>query len=493
VRDPIDAGGVKPLWTWTILSFGALAAFWCQALWVPYWQDDYVFLHVARQARLAGEPWYEVYAPQIKEVFWRPLAIQTYCRFVETVLRADRTAAHLANVLLLVAASSAVGWFAAVLVRRRLPDVDPHRAFALATLLYGLHGSNFLPAVWVAAANSSFGVLFSASALACWVVGSTSGGVRGALALAAMLPCLLAALLSREGAVVTPVLGLLATAWLWPSVRPRPRSWAAGVSAIGLVAAWLLVRERYTIDPGPDSAYRLEIGTNVARNAASLVLFFFNLPREALRMGVVRGSVGVLAWGAACLAIQVAAFALLVRAVWGRFDRKDLLIGAAFFMVGCGPCLLLRWNCYEYYIALGLMAYAVLAVAAVPRPRLATAVLVLAFASSTLATLGNHSLEYPAVIGRAHWAEGQLARLAALRRTRPDLFEPHLCIASESDHRFQALGGTAGLAWRTGIPVEHIQFADPVHARGPVLVVPAEGNVYFRAPALGRSAAAAPR
>jgi hypothetical protein len=99
-----------------------------------------------------------------------------------------------------------------------------------------------------------------------------------------------------------------------------------------------------------------------------------------------------------------------------------------------------------------------------------------------LATLGNFALDSPAHIGRARWAERQLQALEALQQDQPGLFAAPLIVAVEDEHRF--LGFRAeGIAYRLGIPYGDIYVSGPDalgSVQRPVLVVPREGDVYFR-------------
>ena len=48
----------------TMLVLLVLAAvIWVPALWTPFWGDDYVFLHAARLANLASQPWSPLASP----------------------------------------------------------------------------------------------------------------------------------------------------------------------------------------------------------------------------------------------------------------------------------------------------------------------------------------------------------------------------------------------------------------------------------------------
>src|SRR5690606_27201296 len=135
---------------------------------------------------------------------------------------------------------------------------------ALAGALYGVLALHLLPLHWVAAANSPLLVLFSSLAMAAWLAAGQVAGARRTV-LAAATPVLLAlALLSKESAVLTPLLmALLALFAGRPPVRGQALAWAG---CLAVAAAWLVLRAQVTAGPAPEYAYAF--GANLVRNAA---------------------------------------------------------------------------------------------------------------------------------------------------------------------------------------------------------------------------------
>jgi hypothetical protein len=466
---------------WTSVATLLLLLFWCQALFVPYWQDDYYFLLDAQRARLVGESWLAPFFPVEKTNFWRPLGMESYWRFVEGVLGGHVVAAHTLNVGLLILAAAAVSWFVATFVRLHSPGVDARSAAVLTFFLYGLHASNFLPAAWAAAANSSIAVVFSALALREWLITTTSPRSRAGWAPSLTVTFLTLALLSRDGAIVLPALGLLLSLWLRSRYRPSRTAWLTGGACLVIAVAWLLLRDHFTLPA--HAAYVPQLGFNLFRNVAALLAFGFNVPFEALRFFFyVDPSPRFVAWGVACFAMQMGAIVILITATRERLGKKGLVTLAVFFVAGCAPYYLLSVNCYPYYISLGLIAYALLAGLADLGQRQLATVLLLVVLSSALSTLGNFALDSPSHIGRARWAERQLQILEDLARAKPALFTAPLVVEVQDEHRF--LGFRAeGISYRLGIPLEKIEVVYPVENKSDhrtVLVVPVEGDVSFR-------------
>ena len=465
------------------LSLGVasfLALFWFQVLDVPYWQDDYYYLLGAQQARLAGEPWFAPFFPATKVTFWRPLGLEVYWRFVEGVLDGNSRSAHVVNILLLIAAAAAVGWFVSLLTKLLAPENDSPTAGLFAALLYGVHASHFLPVAWTAAANDSFAIFFSALTLGFWLKITTMPGRRALPAVLAVALFFSLALLSRDIAIVLPALGLLLSVWLMPRYRPTAAAWGTGALCVLIAVGWLLLRDHFSLPSDP--AYDLQFGFNVLRNTVALLLFAFNLPFEVLRFFFfVKPSAGIALWGLLSLVVQMAAFGLLLHAARAQLNRKGLILLALFFITGCGPAFLLSVNCYPYYTTLGLFSYAVIAGLATRQSRVVPMVLLLVLLSAALATVGNFFLDSPSHVGRARWAERQLVRLEAMRAVQPALFTPPFILAVEDDHRF--LGFRAeGIAYRLGINLTDIEVREPAATavlQRPVLVVPRDGDVYF--------------
>ena len=506
-----------PLSTGLVWALGAMAllALWSQSLTVPFWQDDYNFKQVARQANARQQPWTAtLYGEEKESYFWRPLSIDIYWRFLEGTLGGSRLAAQVAGVALLLAASAAVGWLAAAMLRsgdcRQTPapggfpgplsvpaslspspsDLQeqvpggfrapsPRTAGIAAAFVYGIHGSHFLPAVWACGNQDSMLVLLLALALRFWLESLTTDGLRSALAGGATVAASALALLSKEAAVVLPVLMLLLAAWVWPRPRLALRHGLIGLAVVGLTAAWWYVNRRHTLPlPAP---YQIRIGTNVVRNALSLGLFAWNVPREALRFMVTDRSPAAAIWAAACLLSQVAGCALLWPALRAALTRKKALILAGFALIGLAPYLPLAQHCYEYYTSLALIAYAVLLANAAGSRMFPVAAAVL-FASSALSTLGNHWLEEPAVLARARWGQRQLEIVAAQQAERPDRFIPPIVLWIEDEHRSDVLGPHA-LAYVLDRSIDDFTVVHSSAAvrppAGSVLVVPTKGDVFW--------------
>ena len=436
---------------WGLVIF-SLLVLWMQGVYVPLWGDDYIFLLNAEQSRLAGEPWFQSIWPDRKDQFWRPLGEDIYWRFVEGILGGDSVSVHVSNLFLLVCAFFSVRWFAATFTRQEQEKQDPIAGLT-AGFFFTVHASHFLPIAWVSAANSLIVTMLVALSMGCWFKSfSCTGAYRVTFLVGCLLTCILA-LLSKEIAATLPMLIITLSLVHRPWLRFRYAHWITLAMMSGLVFAYLVLRHHLTAEVLP--AYQFEFSLNILRNVASLLAYFFNVPREALRFVIEQQSLAAVLWGLLCLLLQGVAIWNLYQGVKFRVDRLRLLLLCLFFATSCGPYFLFAWNSYAYYISVGLLAFAVLCALAVgDRSRLIKAAL-LALTSSVLSTIGNHVLDYPSLLGRAKWSEKQLKILEEQRSRLLVSGKQMLYVVVDNEHLFSGIG-SAGLAYRLDIPISKI-------------------------------------
>lgn len=443
-----------------------------QSLVIPYWQDDYFFLLQAENARLDAESWWVAFSNERSETFWRPLGVDFYWRLLDSILAGNVVAAHLFNLVLHLLSAISVAWFSASLVKLIQPKLDTRPVFLLTTLLYGIHAANFLPVVWASAANSSLAVIASALSLGFWIKAlSVTDHKEEIGSLLAALVLYVIALFCREIAIVIPVLGALIYVLTWPELKPSRLVLLSGLLSVIVAIIWLLLRTEMVVQS--DEAYGFNFGSNIFRNAASLLLFFFNVPREGLRFILTEPSLAVIGWISACFLFQFAAVVFFVRAAWKFLQRQILFFLCLFAVIGCAPYFILNENSYAYYIAIALFAYAVVITLGLERQDLLARGLILAVISSLLSWTGNYFLEYPSLLGRAMWVEDQMQLLEIRCVEEPTLCQQPINLDIQNEHKFLGFG-YAGLAYRTGL-ITPEQPDDEL----PRLVIPDEGDVYF--------------
>lgn len=374
-----------------------------------------------------------------------------------------------------------MGWFAATILKLLAPEKSNFFAGTLVAFLYGIHASHVLPLIWVSAANNSITVLFAALTLRFWLKGLTAEtDVKGTFAFVFVFVFFALALLSKEISIILPALGFLLSVYLWPQTKPSAKAWLVAILCVILALGWLVLRERFTSASHP--AYEFKFGSNIIRNTLSLTLFFFNTPREALRFLVTDASVSIGIWAFICFILQFASFILFCYGAWEQLKSKGSIVLFGFFVVGCAPYFFFNWNSYAYYITIGLFVYAIIIALSAHRTKIVLMASSLAVLSSVIAWTGNYFLDYPALIARAFWSEKQLLKIEETCESRPELCSDKLYVYIENEHKFFGFG-IPGLVYRIGVAENKIIVLNresELYIKHPVLVVPSQGDVYFR-------------
>lgn len=443
---------------------------WWPALDTPFWGDDYGFLHAAHATNATGAAWWSDFWPASPPRFWRPLSQEGYWRWVDVALGGNAHAAHVVSLVLHGLASLGVALLGSCVARA---CGWPHagRIAALAGSVYAALGLHLLPVHWASAANNAMLTLFTTLLLAAWV--SAPGRARGLRTfLLSLMPLLLAlALLSKESAALTPALMVVMAAFCGTR-RPNRDQIAAWCACVIVVAVWLVLRARFTANT--DKAYDLTLGSNVIRNAASLLAWLLNVPREALRMAVFGERMPGLVWVAATSLPMLAAWSI---AAWrGRALLTPLQWSCVpvFAVLAYGPYFLFAWNSYEYYAAIAVILPVIALARSIAADGIALVVVALIALSSWIAVEGTRRLDHPGLIGRARWAE---ATLQTLEKQPVPAMPLHVSVTDEQ--RFYAIGGW-GLAWRLGIPVQDISVARECPSMGTCLIIDDQGRARWR-------------
>lgn len=432
----------KHYWLGGTISLGVIAlALWLPALLTPWWGDDYLFLQGARASRLAGEPWWRPFWPEIHHEFWRPLGHETYWRFIEGTLGSDPLLAHLSNFVLWMLSCLAVGFFSGMLARA-LRWNEPVLSGAIATGVYSLLAMHFTPIHWISSDDSLFIVLWTALALTVWTASPTTRpSIR--IILCGLLPVLqMLALMSKESGVLIPLLMVCVSACTWRDSKLGKPELTAWFACSALVVVWLILRVRFTVPPDPE--YAMVFGSNFLRNTAALVAWLLNIPREALRMIALGPRLNGVLWACgAALPMMVVIYLAGVPLVKHVSFRQALAI-VGFIVIGYAPYFFLAWQSYEYYAEVAMIMPTIfLARGLMLSNRFYVAVALLSL-SSFIAVHGSREVDYPGLISRARWAEQVLSELVTQQISTP------LVVQVSNPHMFSAIG-IAGLAWRLGL------------------------------------------
>ena len=460
-----------------LVSAAVLALFFC-ALWLPaqttpFWGDDYVFLSDAHAANMRGMPWWTPFWPEVQFKFWRPLSQETFWRLVDKLLAGDPRAAHILNLGLLILAACSVGVLGVILAR----TCEWPSAFwtgTLGALVYGSLSLHILPVHWISAANSSILVMWSALCLAAWLVAPQSNRISR-IVLWGLIPVLLiAALLSKESAVLLPLLMLVLTLFVGPRARPGAAEWVVWFACSIIIAIWLALRSRFTTTA--DAEYALFFGPNLVRNALSLVAWLLNIPREGIRMVLSAEAVPAIAWTTAVLFPMLIAWAIAFRSLSQEINRQQTLAAIAFVTLAYAPYLPLAWNSYAYYAAIAAILPALLLARGLILSRFTLVGTLLIGISSLIAVEGTRWLDHPGLIGRARWANVTLSDL------EKETITPPLFVLPADHQRFYAIGA-AGLAWRLGLNPQDVHVVSSCPDRTVrCLVIAADGQWFWKQP-----------
>lgn len=436
------------------LLFGLLL--WLPSLFTPFWGDDYFFLTQAREARLNEDSWWLPFVTQSQTGFWRPLSMDMGWRFVEQVLQGNVLYAHIYSWCLTLLSLLAVGWFAYEFARA-MQWPQPGLIALLTAAMHAVHVVTYLPLHWVAAMNSPTLVFFMSATLALWIaLPRLQGSVRWLVLL--VLPALqLLALFSKELAIVIPALVVVLALFLRDKQTYKRADYVVWLSCVLVCLVWLYFYKEFT--PNRHSAYGLTLGNNLVINSLSFSAWIFNVPREALRMFVMERYWVSAMWAAACFIPMAMVYWISIRALKTSFNSLQWFAGLAFLIIAYAPYFLLADQSYEYYAAVAIIFPLLLVARALVLGNQLKIGLFLVGFSSLIAVQGTRSVDYPAAIDRAFWAERQVENL------QQDSIASPLLVSVANEHQFAALG-VRGLEWRLGLPLGSVILTHQCYRKG---------------------------
>lgn len=427
---------------------------WFPALFMPWWGDDYLFLWQAREARLQGASWFAPFVSESITGFWRPLSMDTPWRFIEGALNGNVLLAHIFSALLWFMSLLTVAYLARCIAQvMRWQQVNLQALLAAA--FYGASAVNFLVLHWVSAINSSILVFFMALPMSLWVL-MPSVNLRTKWLFCMLLPALqLAALFSKESAILLPALLLALSAFLYGHQRYGKCEIIALLLCMLVCVIWFYCYRQ--IIPKANSAYSMLLGANLLKNTVALFGWLMNIPREAVRMVLLGNVTAGALWALAAAVPMALCVALAVQGVRKYISLWQWLAVIAFCGFAYAPYFLLSKQSYEYYAAIVLILPAILLAKGLLQSKALHWALLCCATSSLVAIQGSRMADYPGVIGRAFWAERQIDYLAQdiANNTLPN----PLVVNIVNHHQYAALGGK-GLMWRLGIPEQQIILAD---------------------------------
>jgi hypothetical protein len=460
-------------WPITIfMVFGFLL--WIPSLFVPFWGDDYFFLTQARASRLNDNAWWLPFITPSETGFWRPLSMDTGWRFVEQVLQGDLLSAHIYSWCLTLLSLAGITFFS-YQIARAMQWQNPVKISLLAAAIHAVHIVTYLPLHWVAAMNNPTLVFFVSVTLAVWIALPGLDGTTRWLALFSLPILQLLSLFSKEPAILIPALVVLLSVFLRRQQKYKTADILVWFMCSGICLAWLVIYKEFT--PNRHSAYDLVLEKNLLVNSVTFSAWFFNVPREALRMIInERYLLGCL-WAAACFIPMAIVYWVSFRTLKFTLSLTQWLAAFLIVMIAYGPYFVLAEQSYEYYAAIAMIFPLLLVARALMIGQLKLGLLLIGI-SSLIAVQGTRSAEYPALIDRAYWAEKQIEFLQQQSITPP------LLVSVSNEHKFAALG-VLGIEWRLRLPKGSVILTHQCEIQGNVnaeriLVQGSNGDFYWQ-------------
>ncbi|WP_039913955.1 hypothetical protein [Cellvibrio mixtus] len=428
------------------LFVGFAILLWLPSLFIPWWGDDYFFLNQARESHLNNNSWWLPFITPSETGFWRPLSMDTGWRVVEELLHGNLLYAHLFSWLLCLFSAAAVAGFVyqiAVIMRWQNPIMHA----VIVTTMHAVHVASYLPLHWVSAMNSPVLVFFLCVTLTVWIVVPTLHGWQRLLGLVCLPLLQLLSLFSKEVAILIPLLVVIMAIFLQGKQQFRAGEIIIWLVCVVICLVWLYFYQEFT--PNRHSAYGITAGKNLIINSFSFLAWLFNIPREALRMIVLEQRLLGVVWAIACFIPLCILYWISVRALKPELKWIQWCAALAFIVVAYGPYFVLANQAYEYYAAVAVIFPLLLITHALIKSNQLEVGLILIGISSLAAIQGTRSVDYPAIIGRAYWAEQQIQWI----KSQP--IELPLVVTVTNEHQFAAIG-VMGLSWRLGVPIDQI-------------------------------------
>lgn len=359
--------------------------FYGGALKYGFSQDDWYFLSISRAHAFADVLNFFNPAAQSGFAFFRPLGTQLYYYFATLIAGMEFAPIlmHLFMILLQIAS--------AILVYHLLLALKyPSFLAKCVAMIYASTSAVFLSLYYIAATQQLLATFFSLLSLYSFV---QKKPLRVALYWAL-------ALLSKETAIMTPVIAVLLTQLNKPNLSFL-KHWRQFVPYVLVGLSYIALR--LISPPAVQSEYHFVFGGNVISTLRWFLLFGYGTPEEWIRYGLAKGALninGIVAdYGLLGLLNLSATIILLIITLYsflktGRTHRPWLYL--TWWFLGLAPILFLQNHRYPHYLDLSLIPLLLLTLDSIKRYQLAI-VGVFLVASYTAITISSSS----------HWTVGR--------------------------------------------------------------------------------------
>lgn len=298
-------------------------------------QDDWYFLLISRAHNLGEVANFFNPLAQSGFAFYRPLGTQLYYFLFQ-----QNT--YLMHAFMLVIQSLS-GYFVYLLLKE-LKLKSP--TTFLTALLYSVSSVHFLSLYYIAATQQLLAAAFSLLSLVLFMRQKYRGSAI----------ILILALLSKETAMVTPLIALCLIFVTKTKLTARPFIPYTIVFTLYLIM-------RLTTSSGTQSEYHLFFGPSVLTNIRWYFLFAANFPETLVSYGLPRMGINLAQfisdYGTSAIIISVSSSLIALLALTRLVLSKRWLY-IIWFVAGLGPVILLRDHLYPHYLDLALIPFLLL-------------------------------------------------------------------------------------------------------------------------------------
>jgi len=359
--------------------------FYGGALKYGFSQDDWYFLSISQANSLGDILNFFNPAAQSGFAFFRPLGTQLYYYLSTTLAGIESAPILMHSFMILVQAASAIVVYRLLLLLKYSDQLSKY-----VSLIYASTSAVFLSLYYIAATQQLLATFFSLLSLTAFISRKPlQVGIYWALAL-----------LSKETAIMTPVLGVILTQLKelnlsifkkWQQFIPY---FLVGVIYISL---------RLISPPTVQSEYHFVFGGNVISTLRWFILFGYGSPEEWIRYGLAGGRLnlsGIVSDYGLLGVVNISTTAiLLIMTLYSLLTSPHVhrpLLYILWWFLGLAPILFLQNHRYPHYLDLSLIPLLLLTLESIKRYHLAIVGIFLV-ASYTAITISSSS----------HWTVGR--------------------------------------------------------------------------------------
>lgn len=423
-------------------------------------QDDWYFLLISQADRLVDV--FNFFNPNAQSgfPFYRPLGTQLYYYLFVRLFSFEYAPFFMHLFMLIIQSCSAVLVYHLLRLLKYKPLTSQ-----LTALAYAGASSLFLSLFYIAATQQLLATFFSMIALTLTL--------RHKNLLAGLAFAL--ALLSKESAIMTPVIMLLLL-YFWVGVKKFSDLIKSSLpyAIVGLVYIALRLSAPLVIQ----SDYHFAFGTNVVSTLRWFFLFGYGAPEEYLRYATVGGGVDLLSfvrdhgfWGGLNVLTVGILTLLSVITIIRNLRSSRIWLYLSWFTLGLLPILFLQNHRYPHYLDLALIPLLLLLLDVFAKaPKLITTLLLISsFSSVVLSSTTHWTIARAQISDRAiaYFQKNQLCEDEQIQFVAPAPYP------AELGHALSLANGPRVICNNPDLEVEYISSnqADPAVTHDPRMIL----------------------